>query len=125
MYVLTCIPYSPSSFFCPPPNVHTYHSCSNENKYGDYVVYESQHRGVTPLDGIKAAVGKKANVHYALGCERWSNDETGFDEAIEAAKKSDVAIVVVGTWSRDQKELWAGLNATYILSPPSIHSLAR
>jgi Glycosyl hydrolase family 3 C terminal domain. len=54
---------------------------------------------VTPLDGIKDAVGDKAEINYAQGCERWSNDESGFDEAIEAAKKSDVAVVVVGTWS--------------------------
>lgn len=81
-------------------------------KYGDYVVYQSQYRGVTPLDGITAAVGDKATINYAQGCERWSNDQSGFDEAIEAAKKSDVAVVVVGTWSRDQQELWEGLNAT-------------
>ncbi|KAL4742713.1 glycoside hydrolase superfamily [Aspergillus similis] len=80
--------------------------------YGDYVVYRSQYRGVTPLDGIKAAVGDSATVHYAQGCERWSNDQSGFEEAIAAAEKSDVAIVVVGTWSRDQQELWQGLNAT-------------
>ncbi|CAI7612033.1 hypothetical protein N7533_010151 [Penicillium manginii] len=80
--------------------------------YGDYIVYKSQYRGVTPLDGIKAAVGNKAQINYAQGCERWSNDQSGFDEAVEAAKKSDVAVVVVGTWSRDQMELWQGLNAT-------------
>ncbi|OQE14881.1 hypothetical protein PENSTE_c032G06809 [Penicillium steckii] len=80
--------------------------------YGDYVVNQSQFRGVTPLDGIKAAVGGKAQINYAKGCERWSNDQSGFDEAIEAAKKSDVAVVVVGTWSRDQVQLWQGLNAT-------------
>ncbi|KAL4980160.1 glycoside hydrolase superfamily [Aspergillus desertorum] len=80
--------------------------------YGDYVVYRSQYRGITPLDGIKAAVGDSATIHYAQGCERWSNDQSGFDEAIAAAEKSDVAIVVVGTWSRDQQELWQGLNAT-------------
>ncbi|KAF7716472.1 Beta-glucosidase [Penicillium ucsense] len=80
--------------------------------YGDYVVYQSQYRGVTPLDGIKAAVGSKANINYAQGCERWSNDQSGFAEAIAAAKKSDVAVVVVGTWSRDQTQLWQGLNAT-------------
>lgn len=50
-------------------------------------------------------MGDRATVHYAKGCERWSNDQSGFPEAIEAAKKSDVAIVVVGTWSRDQKKL--------------------
>ncbi|RJE19314.1 beta-glucosidase, partial [Aspergillus sclerotialis] len=80
--------------------------------YGDYVVSKSKYRGVTPLDGIKAAVNGNANIHYAQGCEPWSNDESGFTDAIAAAKKSDVAIVVVGTWSRDQNELWAGLNAT-------------
>ncbi|KAJ5360270.1 Glycoside hydrolase superfamily [Penicillium concentricum] len=80
--------------------------------YGDYVVYKSQYRGVTPLEGIKAAVKDKSQVHYAKGCRRDSNDQSGFAEAIEAAKKSDVAVVVVGTWSRDQGELWTGLNAT-------------
>ncbi|KAL4807743.1 glycoside hydrolase superfamily [Aspergillus unguis] len=80
--------------------------------YGDYVVYKSQYRGVTPLDGITAAVGENATIHYAQGCERWSNDGSGFEEAVAAAEKSDVAIVVVGTWSRDQQELWQGLNAT-------------
>ncbi|KAL2837576.1 glycoside hydrolase superfamily [Aspergillus pseudoustus] len=80
--------------------------------YGDYVVKGSQYRGVTPLDGIKAAVGDSASIHYAKGCESWSNDQSGFQEAIEAAQKSDVAIVVVGTWSRDQDELWRGYNAT-------------
>ncbi|EHK96474.1 putative Periplasmic beta-glucosidase [Glarea lozoyensis 74030] len=72
--------------------------------YGDYVVKNSSARGVTPLDGIKAA--SKGS------CERWSNDESGFPEAVAAASAADVAVVVVGTWSRDQFELWQGLNAT-------------
>lgn len=67
-------------------------------------------RGVTPLDGIEAL--SEGTVTYAQGCERWSNDDSGFEEAIAAAEDSDVAVVVVGTWSRDQDELWAGLNAT-------------
>ncbi|CAK1357442.1 Periplasmic beta-glucosidase [Cercospora beticola] len=79
--------------------------------YGDYVVYRSQYRGVTPLDGIQAAIGNDS-VTYAQGCERWSNDQSDFPEAIAAAEAADVAVVVVGTWSRDQQELWQGLNAT-------------
>lgn len=67
-------------------------------------------RGVTPLDGIKSV--SKGKVTYAKGCERWSNDETGFDAAVAAAKAADVAVVVVGTWSRDQNELWSGFNST-------------
>ncbi|KAJ5958708.1 Glycoside hydrolase superfamily [Penicillium vulpinum] len=80
--------------------------------YGDYVVYRSQYRGVTPLEGIKAAVNDESQVFYAEGCDRASTDESGFAEAIEAAEKADVAVVVVGTWSRDQGELWTGVNAT-------------
>ena len=79
--------------------------------YGDYVVYQSQYRGVTPLDGIQAAM-RNGSVAYAKGCERWSLDSSGFPEAVSAAKKADVAVVIVGTWSRDQMELWEGLNAT-------------
>ncbi|KAK9772908.1 putative Fibronectin type III-like domain-containing protein [Seiridium cardinale] len=78
--------------------------------YGDYVPYQASLRGVTPLDGIQAA--STGTVAYAQGCERWSSDESGFDEAVAAAEAADVAVVVVGTWSRDQNELWAGLNAT-------------
>ncbi|KAM6482445.1 glycoside hydrolase family 3 protein [Trichoderma sp. SZMC 28011] len=78
--------------------------------YGDYVIHTAMTRGVTPLDGINSV--SKGKVTYAKGCERWSNDESGFDEAIAAAEASDVAIVVVGTWSRDQNELWSGFNAT-------------
>ncbi|KAI1369789.1 glycoside hydrolase family 3 protein [Xylaria arbuscula] len=78
--------------------------------YGDYVPYLSQYRGVTPLEGIQAA--SEGTVTYAKGCERWSSDQSGFEEAIAAAEPADVAVVIVGTWSRDQNELWAGLNAT-------------
>lgn len=65
---------------------------------------------MTPFDGIEAA--SEGTVTFTQGCERWSNDESGFAEAIAAAEAADVAVVVVGTWSRDQNELWAGLNAT-------------
>ncbi|KAL2259996.1 hypothetical protein VTK26DRAFT_6149 [Humicola hyalothermophila] len=78
--------------------------------YGDYVIANSSTRGITPLDGIRAlSTGK---VVYAQGCERWSSSQSQFPEAIAAAESADVAVVVVGTWSRDQNELWQGLNAT-------------
>ena len=73
-------------------------------------MYQSQYRGVTPLEGIRNASSGK--VTYAQGCERWSTDQSGFSEAVATAKAADVAVVVVGTWSRDQMELWEGLNAT-------------
>jgi beta-glucosidase len=43
---------------------------------------------VTPLDGIKAALGPNVKVNYAA-------DETG-NAAINAAKNSDIAVVVIG-----------------------------
>lgn len=71
---------------------------------------DSYLRGVTPLAGFQAASSGK--ITYAQGCERWSNDQSGFPEAVAAAEAADVAVVVVGTWSRDQNQLWEGLNAT-------------
>jgi hypothetical protein len=38
-------------------------------------------------------------VTFTQGCERWSNDQSGFGEAVAAASAADVAVVVVGTWS--------------------------
>ena len=41
------------------------------------------------------------------------NNQSGFPKAIKAAKESNVAIVMVGTWSLDQTLLWTpGTNAT-------------
>jgi len=77
--------------------------------YGDYVPYLSQYRGVTPLDGIQAAANDPSLITYALGCERWSSDESMIPEAVAAAQDADVAVVVVGTWSRDQNELWVSV----------------
>ncbi|KAJ5182650.1 hypothetical protein N7492_000266 [Penicillium capsulatum] len=34
-------------------------------QYGDYVVYQNRYRGVTPLDGFKAAVGDEVQINYA------------------------------------------------------------
>jgi beta-glucosidase len=85
---------------------------ANSTNLGDYVVKGSADHpaNVNPLQGIQhASTGK---VTYAKGCERWSADESGIPEAVAAAKAADVAVVLVGTWSRDQFELWQGVNAT-------------
>ena len=65
---------------------------------------------MTPLDGIRAA--STGRVSFAQGCERWSNNQSGFAEAVSIAVAADVAVVVVGTGSRDQTELWENVNAT-------------
>jgi beta-glucosidase-like glycosyl hydrolase len=49
---------------------------------------------ITPLQGIKDLLGK--DVLYAKGCEVDGIDTSGFDEAIQVAKKADIIILVVG-----------------------------
>ncbi|KIO21728.1 glycoside hydrolase family 3 protein [Tulasnella calospora MUT 4182] len=79
----------------------------------DYVFHGANLNGISPLDGFKKLLsGTNVKVNYAEGAKLWSNDESGFPDAVNAAKNSDAAVVVVGTWTRDQTELWGGLNAT-------------
>lgn len=82
--------------------------------------------GVSILDGIRAYVGKRANVTYAQGCKIttapegfrgwWANDvelvdpktqTASIQAAVDAAKKSDVAILVVGENESTNREAWA------------------
>jgi len=52
-------------------------------------------RAVTPLEGIRKAA-PDVKVLYAQGCEIPGDDTSGFDEAVDAAKKADVVIAVMG-----------------------------
>ena len=51
---------------------------------------------VTPLAGIKAKVSAQTKVVYAKGCEVKGDSTAGFQEAVNLAKASDVAVVFVG-----------------------------
>ncbi len=83
-------------------------------------------RGVSILDGIRARVGGKATVLYAEGCKIttapqgylgwWANDvelvdpktqTASIQQAVDAARKSDVAILVVGENESTNREAWA------------------
>ncbi|KAF7367923.1 Glycoside hydrolase family 3 protein [Mycena sanguinolenta] len=83
--------------------------------FGDYVFFNASNNGITPLDGFKqylSNISSSIQVNFAEGCKLWSNDDSGFGEAVMAAQASDIAIVMVGTWSLDQTLLWSGANAT-------------
>jgi beta-glucosidase len=58
---------------------------------------------VTPLAGIKAKVSAQTKVVYAKGCEIKDDSTAGFQEAVNLAKASDVAVVIVG-----ESHEWAG-----------------
>ena len=51
---------------------------------------------VTPLEGIRAALGASSQVDYVRGCGIESDDASGIVAAVEAARAADVAIVFVG-----------------------------
>lgn len=68
-------------------------------QFGDYTWSKNKEDGVTPLQGICQLLKGKAKVHYAKGCSLASMDTTGIAEAVEAVKKSDVALVFVGSSS--------------------------
>jgi beta-glucosidase len=82
--------------------------------------------GVSPLDGIRARVGTAARVLYAegtpitLGKQGWDGwyedhsqmadphaQETGIRAAVEAARRSDVALVFVGETEATNREAWS------------------
>ncbi|HEX6553209.1 MAG TPA: glycoside hydrolase family 3 N-terminal domain-containing protein [Ktedonobacteraceae bacterium] len=50
---------------------------------------------VTPLAGLRAALGNGVEVHYAKGCEVLGDDRSGFAEATQVARDADVAVIVV------------------------------
>ncbi|KAJ8502412.1 hypothetical protein ONZ45_g11788 [Pleurotus djamor] len=82
--------------------------------FGDYVFFNATLNGVTPLEGFRQVLADTSvQINYAEGSKLWSLDQSGFDAAVSAASSSDVAVVMVGTWSLDQTLLWTpGTNAT-------------
>jgi beta-glucosidase len=48
------------------------------------------------LEAVQAAVSPDTVVRYAQGCDVLEPSTDGFEEAVEAAKQADVAVVVVG-----------------------------
>lgn len=51
---------------------------------------------ITPLAGLRSALGPDVEIRYAKGCDVLGDDRSGFEEALQAVNGADVAIVVVG-----------------------------
>jgi beta-glucosidase len=51
---------------------------------------------ISPLTAIHGAVSAQTQVYYAKGCDVNSDSTAGFAAAIDAARKAEVAIVIVG-----------------------------
>jgi beta-glucosidase len=72
---------------------------------------------VKPLDGIQAKLGSAVNVLYARGSGILETDDPdkSLEEAVDAAKKADVAILFVGTNQLLERE---GLDRGFLTLPP-------
>lgn len=68
-------------------------------QFGDYSWGADVEYGVTPLEGLEAIAEGRFQIEYAEGCDLWSQNMSGFKEAIKVARKSDVAVVFVGSQS--------------------------
>ena len=85
---------------------------ADQVQFGDYSWTRNNKDGVTPLEGIRQLLGDKATIHYAKGCDIVSLNADGIEEAVEAAQKSEVAILFCGSASaalaRDYKSSTSG-----------------
>ncbi len=50
---------------------------------------------VTPLAGLRTALGDEVEIRYAKGCAVLGDDRSGFAEAVQAARDAEVTVVVV------------------------------
>lgn len=63
---------------------------------------------VSVLAGIQKLVSPQTKIHYAPGCEITRTDTSGFAQAVTAAEKAQVAVVVVGEKSGLSRESTTG-----------------
>ena len=94
------------------------------NQLGDYTAPQPRENIATVFDGIREAVTQGTTVRCARGCGIRDPSTDGFAEAVEAAKASDVAVVVVGGSSaRDfGPDTYSELMGAVVVSEPS-HSV--
>lgn len=65
------------------------------NQLGDYTAPQERSQIKTVLDGIKSKLPHN-QIEYVRGCAIRDTLHTEIDKAVEAAKRSDIAVVVVG-----------------------------
>lgn len=88
-----------------PLNMDRLHSIAvigpnaDQVQFGDYTWSKGNKDGITPLAGIKALAGNRLKVNYAYGCGLASLDTSHIEEAVEVARKSDVAVIFCGSSS--------------------------
>ncbi len=69
---------------------------ANQVQYGDYSISKDNKTGVTILEGINRITQGRVTINYAKGCGITDLSKDGFKEAVKAAKKSDIVVLVIG-----------------------------
>ena len=81
---------------------------ADQVQFGDYSATKDNAYGVTVLAGLREALGDRVRINYAKGCDHVGLSREGFNEAVEAARKSDLAVVVIGDTSEITGDLSLG-----------------
>ena len=85
------------------------------NQLGDYTAPQDRKEIVTVLDGIKNAVSASTKINYVKGCAVRDTTQSNIAEAVEAARNSDVVVLVVGGSSaRDFKTKYISTGAATV-----------
>ena len=72
---------------------------ADQVQFGDYCWSKNNHDGVTILRGLRERLGNSVQVVYEKGCNLTDPSTAGFAAAVEAARKTDLSIVVLGDTS--------------------------
>lgn len=72
---------------------------ADQVQFGDYTWSRSNNDGITLLHAMKELYGNSLTLRYAKGCDLVTDNASGLQESVDAASKSDVSIVVVGSSS--------------------------
>jgi len=67
-----------------------------ENLIGSWCAAGDWKKAVSVMEGIKSKISSSTEILYVKGCSISDADKKGFNEALEAAKKSDVIVAVMG-----------------------------
>lgn len=66
------------------------------NQLGDYTAPQDEDNVVTVLEGIKAKLTGDTKINYVKGCAIRDTSENNIGEAVEVARHSEVAVLVLG-----------------------------
>jgi beta-glucosidase len=81
-----------------------------KNQLGDYTSMVVLQDIVTVLDGVSSKLGEDVKITYVKGCNVIGDELNEIDKAVKAARKSEIAILVLGEneWQKENKQGTSG-----------------